>query len=352
MASDRNSTDRISRVNGPQRTTDEPVIDVRNMSVQFTAGDQPLHAVIDVSLHVRSGERVGLIGESGSGKSVTAKAMMGLLDPHTSMVGSESIVLYEGKNILASTEREWHALRGNAISMIFQNPMHALNPSFRIGVQIERVIRAHRPISKRAGRLLAVDALRQVDLPGPEELMFRYPHQLSGGMKQRVLVAMAVACEPNLVIADEPTSALDVTAQDTVLSLLQRLSEELGIAILIITHDMGVVARFCEVVNVMYGGRIVEAGPVRSIFARPRHPYTAGLLAATPNPATSSRKLMAIPGTQEPRTDGLALTACTFLSRCQYAEEKCRTIPPPVDLGHGHSVSCHLVERLDFNPSK
>jgi len=339
-------------VNGFQTTIDDPLIDVRNMSVRFTAGDLPLHAVIDVSLKVGAGERVGLIGESGSGKSVTAKAMLGLLNPHNSSIGSESAVSYGGKNILESTESEWHALRGNAISMIFQNPMHALNPSFPIGVQIERVIRSHQSISRRAGRQLAVDALRQVDLPGPEELMLRYPHQLSGGMRQRVLVAMAVACEPNLIIADEPTSALDVTAQDTVLNLLRRLSEEMGIAVLIITHDMGVVARFCEVVNVMYGGRIVEAGPVKSIFARPRHPYTAGLLAATPNPAKSSRKLIAIPGTQEPRTGGLALTACAFVDRCGYAEATCRTIPPSIDLGHGHSASCHFVKSLDLHPAQ
>ncbi|SLN72172.1 ABC transporter ATP-binding protein [Roseisalinus antarcticus] len=316
------------------------LLQIDDLSVSFRVGGAELHAVIDVSLAVRAGERVGVIGESGSGKSVMARSILRLDDPRRTRYGAGSAISLDGQQVLTLPDAGLRRLRGQTASMIFQNPMHSLNPAFTIGNQLDAVLRAHRPDSRaeRHRRILAM--LTDVDLPGPEDLVNRYPHELSGGQRQRVMVAQAVLCEPALVIADEPTSALDVTAQDSVLEVLGRLNRDRGIAVLMITHDMGVVARFCEKVNVMYGGRLVESGSVDRIFAAPEHPYTVGLLDATPNPAAPLKDLVAVQGTQATRR-GTVSSACAFIDRCPLATEVCGTAPPLRRLPDGHHVACH-----------
>ena len=321
------------------------VLRINNLGVTFVGGDAPVHAVVAASLTVDKGQRVGVIGESGSGKSVMARAAMRLDNPRTTRFAPDSVVEIEGRDILSLSETEMHRLRGDTVSMVFQNPMHSLNPSFTIGSQLSSVYLTHRTASRSEARRAVVDALAAVDLPGPEELMHRYPHELSGGQRQRVMIAMAVLCGPRLVIADEPTSALDVTAQDTVLEIMRRLSVDNQIAVLMITHDMGVVARFCEVVNVMYGGRIVETADVRTLFSAPAHPYTAALLAATPDPLFPEQGFTAIPGTQESRS-GVSPTACAFADRCPYAQEVCETAPPFEKLTETQTVACHFAGTL------
>ncbi|WP_164730549.1 ABC transporter ATP-binding protein [Pelagibacterium montanilacus] len=325
----------------------KPLLEIADLGVAFRTSSSLIHAVVDVSLTVSAGERVGVIGESGSGKSVMARAIMRLDDPRRTQYATSSRITLDGRQILALPEREVHRLRGDAVSMIFQNPMHSLNPAFTVGQQMDAVLKAHRKLPGRDRRARIVDALGAVDLPAPGDLVDRYPHELSGGQRQRVMVAQAILCEPSLIIADEPTSALDVTAQDTVLDVLERLSRDKAIAVLMITHDMGVVARFCETVNVMYGGRLVETGPVGDIFAAPRHPYTAALLAATPNPAAPARTLHPIPGTQTTRR-GSASTACAFIARCPHATTLCKQAPALRQIRANHRVACHYAEELDL----
>lgn len=325
------------------------LLDLKNLGVSFVAGDDEVHAVVDASLDIGPGQRVGVIGESGSGKSVMARAIMRLDNPRSTRFAPESRIGLDGKDILGLAEREMHRLRGELVSMVFQNPMHSLNPSFTIGTQMRAVLGAHRTMSHRDMEKAVVGALKDVDLPGAEALVHRYPHELSGGQRQRVMIAMAVLCEPRLVIADEPTSALDVTAQDTVLNVLRRLSDEKNIAVLMITHDMGVVARFCDRVNVMYGGRIVEQASVGQLFAEPAHPYTAALLAATPDPSLPEQKFYAIPGTQSART-GVLPHSCPYVDRCAFAKPECEEAPALTSIAEGHAVACHFAESLDLSP--
>jgi len=245
------------------------------------------------------------------------------------------------------SEKQMQKWRGNVISMVFQNPMHSLNPSFTVGSQMRSVLRTHRNINHSQADKQVVEALAAVDLPTPSEIVRRYPHELSGGQRQRVMVAMAVLCEPDLIIADEPTSSLDVTAQDTVLENLTRLSEENHIAVLMITHDMGVVARFCEVVNVMYAGRIVETGPVGTIFKQPAHPYTAALLAATPDPSKTVQKFKAIAGMQSARLEASS-SQCAYVDRCQFVKDECQFAPELREFKKGHLAACHFAGTLSL----
>jgi oligopeptide/dipeptide ABC transporter ATP-binding protein len=325
-----------------------PLLEIRNLGVAFVVDGEPLHAVVDASLSVKRGQRVGVIGESGSGKSVMARTVLRLHNPHLTRIDPRTSVMLDGADILRLDEAAMLQVRGDAVSMIFQNPMHSLNPSFTIGTQMRSVMKAHRPVHNREALERAIEALAAVDLPGPAELVRRYPHELSGGQRQRVMVAMAVLCEPDLVIADEPTSSLDVTAQDTVLAVLKRLSVEQDIAVMMITHDMGVVARFCEEVSVMYGGRIVETGPVEAIFSRPGHPYTAALMAATPDPSKNHREFKGITGTQATR-QGATPTACAFVERCPFAQPICSEAPPPKPLADGHTAACHFAGTLPLH---
>lgn len=326
------------------------LLKISDLGVSFGAGDDQLHAVVDAALEVGTAQRVGVIGESGSGKSVMARAVMQLDSARTTHYSTQSRIELDGKDILALSEGELAKLRGNLVSMVFQNPMHSLNPSFSIGAQMRSVLQTHRKLSRSASDQVIEQALKDVDLPGARELVHRYPHELSGGQRQRVMIAMAVLCEPKLVIADEPTSALDVTAQDTVLDVLSRLSKDKNIAILMITHDMGVVARFCERVNVMYGGRIVEQADVKSLFAAPAHPYTAALLAATPDPSKPDQEFHAIPGTQQTRK-GSTPSGCPFMDRCEHAKSDCAKTPELKEIALGHKSACHFAGQLDLSHS-
>jgi len=322
------------------------LLEIASLGVTYRTGGADVHAVTDVSLTMARGERVGVIGESGSGKSVMARSILRLDDPRRTRFAPGARITLAGHDVLAMPERAVHALRGETAGIIFQNPMHALNPAFTVGAQMHAVLRAHRDTGRQARRAVIESALAAVDLPRPGEMLGRYPHELSGGQRQRVLVAQSVLCEPRLVIADEPTSALDVTAQDRVLDVLGRLSAERGIAVLLITHDLGVVARFCRRVNVMYGGRLVESGTVETIFARPSHPYTAALLGATPNPRRRRKELTPIEGTQPARRGALP-AGCVFAPRCPHATDICRAETPPLRvIDRGQLVACHHAEEL------
>ncbi len=306
-----------------------PLLSIEDLTVTFKSGRGEIRAVEDVSLAVPAGRRVGVIGESGSGKSVTALSVLRLHDPRVVRYGEASRIVYDGEDLLSASRERVARARGRNIAMVFQDPMAALNPVFRIGDQLGHVARARLGLDRAAARTRAIETLAEVDIRAPEEQLRRYPHELSGGMRQRVLIAMALLCEPRVLLADEPTSALDVTVQAAVLETIRRVAERHGAAVMLITHDMGVVARFCEDVNVMYGGRVVECGPVERIFASPRHPYTAALLRATPRvDAVRNSRLAPIRGTQEARVGLAALGGCPFAPRCAYAIDRCRVETP------------------------
>ena len=313
------------------RATSQPVLEVRDLRVRVG----PVEAVHGLSFSLEAGRRTGLIGESGSGKSVTALAVMGLLPDGLSASGT---VLHGGRELLGLPEAELCQLRGDRLGMVFQEPMTALNPVMRVGDQVAEPLRLHRGLGRGEASRRALDLLRRVQIQDPEEKMRAYPHQLSGGQRQRALIAMAIACSPDLLIADEPTTALDVTVQAQVLALVNRLVDEESMALLLITHDLPVVAQVCERVMVMYGGHIVEEGARDEVFDRPRHPYTLGLLEAIPplDEELPGRHLRAIPGT----VPGLGEfpAGCPFRNRCPRADEQCREMPPLA--GDGHRAAC------------
>jgi peptide/nickel transport system ATP-binding protein/oligopeptide transport system ATP-binding protein len=318
------------------------ILQVRNLRTVFGSEGGEIVAVDDVSFDVHQGEVVGIVGESGSGKSVTALSIMGLLpQPPGRIAGGE--IIFEGQDLVRLAPRARRAVRGGAIGMVFQEPMTSLNPVFTIGDQIVETIRAHERIGGRAARARAMDMLNRVGIAAPERRMDDYPHQLSGGMRQRVMIAMALSCAPRLLLADEPTTALDVTIQAQLLDLLRDLQRELGMAVVIITHNMGVIAEFAERVLVMYAGRIAEEGPVTRIFDAPQHPYTIGLLASTPDIERESARLRTIPG-------GLPNLAfpppgCRFAPRCERAIEECtRGRPPLIEVGAAHQAACIRIE--------
>ena len=332
-------TETIENVHQPQDST-EALLSVRDLTVTFTRhGEPPFRAVDGVSFDVRPGETVGLVGESGCGKSVTSLAIMGLLPRRGVKVEGE--VLFQGTNLLKQSEDQMRDRRGRELAMIFQDPLSSLNPVVPIGIQVTEVLERHRGMSRKAATPVARDMLDKVGIPDPERRLKDYPHQLSGGMRQRALIAMALACQPRLLIADEPTTALDVTIQAQILALLRDLVEDTGTALVMITHDLGVVAGLCDRVNVLYGGKIVERGERHPLFATPRHPYTAGLLHSIPRlDAPRGDKLTPIPGSV---SDNLPWDhACAFAPRCPNALEVCREVRPElVDEVGNRALRCH-----------
>jgi peptide/nickel transport system ATP-binding protein len=312
---------------------DRPLLQVTELNVRL--GQLPV--VDDISFSVGAGERVGIIGESGSGKSVTALAVLGLLPEEMTAAGEVSL---DGENLLTASERRLSQLRGNRVAMIFQEPMSALNPLMRAGKQVTEVLRIHRGLSRRTARARAVELLARAGLDEPGQQARAFPHQLSGGQRQRVMLAMAIASGPALILADEPTTALDVTVQARVLALLDELVTEGGAALVLISHDLAVVSGACERLLVMYGGRIVEAGPTGTLLSSPRHPYTAGLVATSaavsPDHGRDGRALPAIGGTV-PELGGFG-TGCVFSSRCGRATGQCGDVPPMT--GDAHQFAC------------
>jgi len=321
----------------------EPLLDVKGLRVSIGTADGLLRPVRGVSFNVARGETLAIVGESGCGKSLTSLALMGLL-PVGAKVAADHVTL-GGRSLMGlSGGTAWRGIRGAQMAMIFQDPMTALDPCYRIGDQMTEVLRQHRPLSRVAALSRAAELLEKVGISLPGQRLRQYPHELSGGLRQRVMIAMALLCEPQLIIADEPTTALDVTIQAQVLRLLRRIQEDTGVGLILITHDLGVVAAVADRVAVMYGGEIVESGPCEAVLARPLHPYTEGLLRALPVPGETTRggTLGFIPGVV-PRPDA-ELTQCGFIGRCPYACDACRT-PIPLHEASGHrAVRCVLPD--------
>jgi peptide/nickel transport system ATP-binding protein len=313
-----------------------PLLSVEGLSIGFKTEEGPIRVVEDVSFAVKGGETVGLVGESGCGKSVTAQTIMRLLPSPPACIEAGRIG-FNGTDLAKASEGEMRRIRGNDIAMIFQEPMTSLNPTMTIGGQIAEVLLLHRGARTSEARPLVLEMLKQVGIGRPEKRSEQYPHELSGGLRQRVMIAMALICEPKLLIADEPTTALDVTIQAQILELMKRLQHDLDIAVLLITHDLGVVEEMCRDVVVMYAGRIVEKAPAKALFARPRHPYTAGLLAASLRKAPRGQTLPTIPGTVPP--PGKRGRGCCFADRCARALPRCRLEVPPLT-GDDHLAAC------------
>lgn len=317
-----------------------PLLAIENLDLRFASDRGELQALHGVSLTVNEGEVVGLVGESGCGKSITAAAVLGLLPmPPARIAGGR--VVYKGRELLALPDREMRRIRGPEIAMIFQEPMTALNPVFTVGSQMVDVLRRHQSLSRRAARTQAIDWLDRVGIADAANRINAYPHQLSGGMRQRVMIAMALSCRPRLLIADEPTTALDVTIQAQVLDLMRTLVREEGVAMLLITHDMGVVAETCDRVHVMYCGRVVEQATTHALFAAPRHPYTRGLLACLPrlDGAADGGRLITIPGTV-PELFNLP-PGCAFAPRCPRVQPNCQAMPPSLrEMNGAHEAAC------------
>ena len=312
------------------------LIEIRDLAVEFRSDDAIVHAVNGVSFSIQEGETLGLVGETGAGKTTIARAILGIVPKPQGKITSGEI-LFEGENMLALPEREMRKLRGNKIAMIFQDPMTALNPIERVGDQIEEAIALHNNISRPDAIERAMQMLEMVGIP--RERFFEFPHQFSGGMKQRVVIAMALACNPKLLLADEPTTALDVTIQAQVLKMMRELKEQLNTAVLMITHDLGVVASICQKVAVVYAGEIVEYGTLEQIFDNPSHPYTQGLFGSLPKLDSTEKRLKPIKGMMPDPTDLPA--GCKFAERCEYATEACRQAAPAiVTLPDGHQIRC------------
>lgn len=323
------------------KTAPAPLLSVSGLDVAFSTAAGAVQVLYGVDLVVYPGEILGVVGESGSGKSVTALSIMRLLRSPGKIVRGE--VIYDDRNLLSLSARQLRSIRGEEISMIFQNPRSSLNPVFRVGKTLREVLRVHEGLRGDAADRQAIRLLTDVGLSAPESILARFPHQLSGGMAQRVMIALALASSPRLLIADEPTTALDVTIQQQIIALLARLREEHALAQLLITHNMGVVAELCDRVAVMYAGAVVEEGPVLAIFDEPRHPYTRALLAArarTDDVAGEAQTIPSIPGqAPDPRRRP---PGCPFHPRCAYAREICKEIVPAVEsAGDRHTVACH-----------
>ncbi|WP_379157874.1 ABC transporter ATP-binding protein [Paenibacillus sp. sgz5001063] len=317
------------------------LLSVEDLQVSFATRDGENQAVRGVSFHIDAGETVGIVGESGSGKSVTAKAIMSLIAPPGRITAGN--IEFRGERLSRLSEKEWRSLRGNRIAMVFQDPMTSLNPVKKIGQQLTEVIRRHRGLNKEEAYAEAARMLLQVGIQNPEQRLKQYPHEFSGGMRQRVMIAMALSCQPELLIADEPTTALDVTIQAQILDLFKELKENSDTAIALITHDLGVVAQVCTRVIVMYGGLIMEEGTVEDIFYRPQHPYTEGLLRSIPKRGGGSReRLIPIEGTPPDLLD--PPPGCPFMERCPHAFARCSERPPTVELAAGHRSMCWLAK--------
>ena len=316
----------------------DPLLKVEHLTTVFAVPGRPVVAVDDVSFEIAPGETLGLVGESGSGKSVTAFSIIQLLQPPGRVAAGR--VFFQGRDLLTLPESEVRKVRGAGIGVVFQEPMAALNPVMRVGAQIAESLIVHGLASRKEARGRAIDLLRAVRITDPEKRVDDYPHQLSGGMRQRVMIAVALACRPPLIIADEPTTALDVTVQSQILDLLRTLKDEFNVSLLLITHDLGVIAETADRVAVMYAGRIVEQGPVRDIIRGPLHPYTRGLLASIPG-AGSGTRLTAIEGVVPSLTN--LPPGCTFAPRCPHQMEVCTTaVPALVEIAPAHSARCYL----------
>ena len=321
-----------------------PLLEVENLVVEFETDAGVIRAVDDVSFSIEAGETVGLVGESGCGKTVTGLALLGLVPSPPGRVVSGSIRL-EGQELVGLDDTVMRSVRGSRVAMIFQEPMTALNPVFRIGSQIADVLRQHQGLTRRQVRAAAIEMLAKVGIPAPDKRIDEYPHQLSGGMRQRVMIAMALSCEPRLLVADEPTTALDVTTQAQVLEQMLRLQQEFGMAMMLVTHDMGVVAQSCKQAIVMYSGRVVEQAPVTELFERPRHPYTSGLLASIPR--VRDERLSELPVIDGMVPDPLNLPeGCRFAARCAKAKDFCRLAQPELKpIGRTESkVACYVPD--------
>ncbi|MBA3325995.1 MAG: ABC transporter ATP-binding protein [Rhodobacteraceae bacterium] len=316
-----------------------PVLEVTDLRTVFQTRDGAVHAVNGVSFSIAPGELLGVVGESGSGKSVTMMSLMGLLPSPPAEIAGGSI-LFEGREVREMSERDLRELRGGEIGFVFQDPMTSLNPVFTVGYQLIEPIRAHLGLSKAAARVRAAELLGLVGLPDPEDRLDAYPHQFSGGMRQRVMIAMALSCDPKVLIADEPTTALDVTIQAQILELIRRLRARIGMGIIWITHDLGLVAGIADRVMVMYAGLVVEHGPVAELFAEPQHPYTRALLGTVPSVVgPRARRLRTIEG--QPPIMVAAPTSCPFAPRCTHAFNRCRVENPPrIPVSPTHDVAC------------
>ncbi|MGC4082534.1 MAG: ABC transporter ATP-binding protein [Vicinamibacterales bacterium] len=321
----------------------EPLLKVDNLQTHFFSDTGLVRAVDGVSFEVRAGQTLAVVGESGSGKSVSALSILRLVpQPPGRIVGGA--VWFRGRNLLEATPQEMRAIRGKSISMIFQEPMTSLNPVFTCGEQIIETLVLHERLGRQAARARAIEMLDLVGIPSPAQRVDEYPHQMSGGMRQRVMIAMALACRPAVLIADEPTTALDVTIQAQILELLRRLQQELGMAVILITHDLGVVAETADHVAVMYAGRVVEYCDVRSAFRKPLHPYTAGLQASLPRLDATQDRLRVIPGTV-PNPVRFPV-GCRFHPRCPVAQNRCLDDPDLRAIDHGHLSRCFRAEEI------
>jgi peptide/nickel transport system ATP-binding protein len=320
----------------------EHLLEIRGLKTHFATDDGMVHAVDGVDLTIDSGETLGVVGESGCGKTVTALSVLKLIAmPPGRIVGGE--ILWRGRDLVGCSKEEMRRIRTSEIGIVFQEPMTSLNPVYTVGEQIAEAVRAHEKLGRRAARDKAVEMLRLVRIPNPERRVRDYPHQFSGGMRQRVMIAMALSCNPKLLIADEPTTALDVTIQAQILELLLEMKSRLGMAVMLITHAMGVVAETAQRVAVMYAGKVVEEAPVGELFARPRHPYTQGLIRSIPRLDRADRKvrLEAIPGVVPSLLD--PAPGCRFAPRCRFAMGACtRATPALREVGPGHNVACIL----------
>jgi oligopeptide transport system ATP-binding protein len=329
---------------------DNEILRIKGLRTYFFTNTTPVKAVDGVDLIVNKGETLGIVGESGSGKSVTSMSILRLIpNPPGKIVAGE--IWFDGKDLLKLSEREMRQIRGNEISMIFQDPMTALNPSFSVGNQIMEVIKLHQKLERKKAWQKAIHMLELVGIPEPEERVKQYPHEFSGGMRQRVMIAMALACNPKLLIADEPTTALDVTVQAQILKLMKKLQHDFATSIILITHDLGVVAETCDYVAVMYAGKCVEYADVYTLFEKPLHPYTWGLLTSQPK-LDRKEKVKLTPIKGNPPDLGSLKEGCSFQERCPYAAERCLQEEPVLDLFNGgHKVACHYAGKI-VNPDR
>jgi oligopeptide/dipeptide ABC transporter ATP-binding protein len=320
----------------------QPLLQVSDLHVQISSRRGTVRAVDGVSLDVTAGEAVGLVGESGSGKSMTLKTILGVLPPEAKVTSGE--VLLDGRNLVGLSHAELNRIRGTKLAMIFQEPMSALNPVMRVGRQISEGPQVHLGMNRAQAAERALDLMRRVGIPDPERRFRSFPHEFSGGMRQRVMIAMALSCDPELILCDEPTTALDVTIQDQILRLLARLCRESGVSLVFVTHDLPVVAQVCQRLAVMYAGQVVERGTVREVLTEPRHPYTLGLVRSAPDVDHVRSSLVAIPGSPPSLINPPA--GCRFHPRCKFAEEDCQVTEPPLRLiGAGHATACLHYER-------
>ena len=325
------------------------LLEVRDLRTTFATDAGEITAVDGVSFDVEAGRTLAIVGESGCGKSVTSLSVMGLVPASAGRV--QGSIRFEGRELTSASSRDWQDLRGNRMAMIFQEPMSSLNPAFTVGAQIVEVLRRHRGLTQTEASERALEMLRRVRIPAPEQRFHEHPHRLSGGMRQRVMIAMALANEPRLLIADEPTTALDVTIQAQILELLRTLQEETGTAIVLITHDLGVVAEMADDVAVMYAGRLVEQAPVHTLFERPEHPYTVGLLGAIPRLDApldvQIARLASIEGQVPSPLRTQALPGCRFIERCPFSEPACGEAAPPLrPMGDKHFAACRKAPLL------